>query len=70
LTPSREDSVTLKLSAPVRIDGRQAKELPGIAHERDVEQWLTGTAAEAHELQKPRADEEIAVTPYDEKKAA
>src|SRR5438105_4681246 len=36
----------------------------------DVEVWLNGTLEEALKLQKPRADEEIVMTPYDEKKAA
>ena len=36
----------------------------------DVDVWLNGTLEEALTLQKPRADEEIVITPYDEKKAA
>jgi hypothetical protein len=31
---------------------------------------LNGTLEEALKLQKPRVDEEIVITPYDEKKAA
>jgi hypothetical protein len=33
----------------------------------DVEVWLNGTLEETLTLQKPRADEAIVVTPYDEK---
>jgi putative SOS response-associated peptidase YedK len=36
----------------------------------DVDVWLNDTLEEALKLQKPRADEEIVITPYDEKKAA
>jgi len=36
----------------------------------DVDVWLNGTLEEALKLQRPRADEEIVITPYDEKKAA
>jgi putative SOS response-associated peptidase YedK len=36
----------------------------------DVDVWLNGTLEEALKLQKPRADEEIVITPYDERKAA
>ncbi len=36
----------------------------------DVDVWLNGTLEEALKLQKPRADEEIVITPYDEKNAA
>ena len=36
----------------------------------DVDVWLNGTLEEALKLQKPRADDEIVITPYDEKKVA
>ena len=36
----------------------------------DVDVWLNGTLEEALKLQKPRPDEEIVITAYDEKKAA
>jgi len=36
----------------------------------DVDLWLNGTLEEALKLQKLRADEEIVITPSDEKKAA
>jgi putative SOS response-associated peptidase YedK len=36
----------------------------------EVDVWLNGSLEEALNLQKPRADEEIVIVPYDEKKAA
>ena len=36
---------------------------------QDVDAWLKGPLEEALKLQKPRADEKIVITPYDETEA-
>ena len=36
----------------------------------DVDVWLNGTLEEELKLERPRADEEIVIMPYDEKMAA